>query len=125
MLVPVDRAAAADPAGIAGANDSASAFDQKWPALPALLRQVTDAAGLRSRLEQAGLKFTFTYYGDAFANPSGGVKQGLGYDGRLGAIVDADLQKLAGRSRAAPFMPAFSKFTAPSSAPPTWITSPW
>jgi porin len=47
-------------------------------------------------VEKEGLKFTFTYYGDAFANPVGGTKQGVGYDGRFGAIVDADLEKLVG-----------------------------
>jgi porin len=69
--------------------------------LPDYLRQITDWNGLRSRLEKAGLQFTFTYYGDFFANPTGGVKQGLGYDGRFGTIIDADLEKLVGWSGAA------------------------
>jgi porin len=64
--------------------------------LPAALRELTDAWGLRSALEQQGIRFTFTYYGDAFANPIGGVKQGSGYDGRFGTIVDADLGRLIG-----------------------------
>src|SRR5580692_2267046 len=64
--------------------------------LPDALYQFTDFGGERSRLEKSGLKFTFTYYGDVFANPSGGVSQGAGYDGRIGAIMDADLEKLAG-----------------------------
>ena len=68
--------------------------------LPAYLRQMTDWGGLRSKLEQQGLKFTFTYYGDGFANPAGGVKEGFGYDGRFGTIVDADLDKLWGWSGA-------------------------
>jgi porin len=67
-------------------------------ALPDVLRQLTDPGGVRSRLEQAGLQFTFTYYGDAFANPAGGVSQGTGYDGRFGIIVDANLEKLVGWS---------------------------
>jgi porin len=71
------------------------------PSLPEALRQLTDPGGLRSRLEQAGLQFTFTYYGDSFGNPSGGVAQGPGYDGRFGTIIDADLEKLAGWSGAA------------------------
>jgi porin len=74
--------------------------DQTWLSPPALLRRLTDPRGLRSRLEQAGLKFTFNYYGDAFWNPVGGVKQGQGYDGRFAAIVDADLDKLVGWSGA-------------------------
>ena len=59
-----------------------------------------DAEGWRARLETAGVQLTFTYYGDVLANASGGVKQGAGYDGRLGAIVDADLGKLLGWSGA-------------------------
>jgi porin len=66
-------------------------FDDVWS-------QFTDPGGLRSRLEQAGVKFTFHYYGDALGNPSGGVYQGLGYSGRLSVILDADLEKLTGWS---------------------------
>jgi hypothetical protein len=79
----------------ATSQDTTAAFS-----LPAFLRQITDTAGFRSRLEQDGVKFTFSYYGDAFANPTGGVKQGPGYDGRFGTIIDADLQKLIGWSGA-------------------------
>jgi porin len=68
--------------------------------LPAFLHDLTDTGGLRSSLEQQGLQFTFSYYGDAFANPIGGVRQGFGYDGRFGAIIDADLDKLVGWSGA-------------------------
>jgi len=64
------------------------------------LRQLTDPGGWRSRLEQAGLQFAFTYYGDRFGNPRGGVTQGSGYDGRFGIIADADMEKLAGWSGA-------------------------
>jgi porin len=68
--------------------------------LPDALRQLTDPGGWRSRLEQAGLQFAFTYYGDGFGNPRGGVTQGFGYDGRFGIIIDADMEKLAGWSGA-------------------------
>jgi porin len=68
--------------------------------VPAILYQLTDVGGLRSRLEKQGLSFIFSLYGDAFDNPSGGVKQGPGYDGRFAAIMDGDLQKLAGWSGA-------------------------
>lgn len=60
------------------------------------LKRGADPDGIRTGLEQTGLRFQFTYYGDALANPWGGVKQGAGYDGRFGVIVDADLAKLAG-----------------------------
>jgi porin len=79
-------------AAAAGDNaDPGTAFS-----LPAFLYQLTDTGGWRSKLEQQGLKLTFSYYGDAFANPIGGVKQGFGYDGRFGTIIDADLENLAG-----------------------------
>jgi porin len=86
------------------AGDPHSASEPAWTdtvyPLPQALRQLTDWNKTRTRLEQAGVKFTFGYYGDAFANPVGGVKQGLGYDGRFVAIVDADLEKLVGWSGA-------------------------
>lgn len=66
--------------------------------LPDFLRQITDWKSERSKLEQKGLKFTFTYFGDAFANPVGGISEGVGYDGRFGTIIDADLNKLLGWS---------------------------
>lgn len=86
--------------GVAAQSDTegASQTPPSASSLPDLVRQITDWNGERSKLEQAGLKFTFTYFGDAFANPVGGVKQGLGYDGRFGTIIDADLEKLAGWS---------------------------
>jgi porin len=68
--------------------------------LPAFLHDLSDTGGWRSKLEQQGLKFTFSYYGDGLANPVGGARQGLGYDGRFGIIMDGDLEKLAGWSGA-------------------------
>lgn len=94
-LVQNVAAAAAD-----APNDGSPTSATPNPTLPEPLRQLADLRGLRSRLDQAGLQFTFTYYGDAFGNPSGGVTQGLGYDGRFGAILDADLEKLGGWSGA-------------------------
>jgi porin len=77
-------------------SSSAHAADSDSQSLPDALRELTDPFGIRSTLEAEGLRFTFSYYGDAFANPIGGVKQGPGYDGRFGTIVDADLAKLMG-----------------------------
>jgi porin len=90
-----EAAAAADNAPNKDAVPSSTA-----QSLPDALRQLTDPAGWRSRLEQAGLQFAFTYYGDLFGNPRGGVTQGSGYDGRFGIIIDADMEKLAGWSGA-------------------------
>lgn len=86
--------------GTAWASDAPSSQSSSQGSLPDILRQMTDQGGMRTRLEQEGIRLTFTYYGDLFANPSGGVKQGPGYDGRFGTIVDADLEKLAGWSGA-------------------------
>jgi porin len=83
---------------VACADAASSSLSWSQTSLPDLLKQLTDPGGLRARLEQEGIQFTFTYYGDLFANSSGGVKQGPGYDGRFGTIIDADLEKLAGWS---------------------------
>jgi porin len=93
------------PAGLSSARaDSDDGNPQAaWAlpqSLPAYLHDLTDTGGLRSRLERQGLSFTFSYYGDAFDNPVGGVKQGPGYDGRFGIITEGDLEKLAGWSGA-------------------------
>jgi porin len=72
------------------------AADPDLQSLPAALRELTDPYGLRSVLEEEGVRFSFSYYGDALANPIGGVTQGPGYDGRFSIIVDADLAKLMG-----------------------------
>jgi porin len=68
--------------------------------VPAYLYQLTDVGGLRSKLDRQGLSFIFSYFGDAFDNPFGGVKQGPGYDSRFAIIMDGDLEKLAGWSGA-------------------------
>jgi porin len=93
-LALLHEAAAA--AGTAQNKDAAP--NPTAQSLPDALRQLTDPGSWRSRLEQAGLQFAFTYYGDGFANPRGGVIQGGGYDGRFGIIIDADMEKLAGWS---------------------------
>ena len=84
----------------AGDGREAQAAVDLPQSVPAILYQLTDVGGLRSRLEKQGLSFIFSLYGDAFDNPFGGVKQGPGYDGRFAAIMDGDLQKLAGWSGA-------------------------
>jgi porin len=100
-IVPVAFVLLAGECGTAAAADSTGQAGQSDLSLPGFLRQLSDWNGQRTALERKGLTFTFTYYGDAFANPVGGVKQGVGYDGRFGTIVDADLEKLVGWSGAA------------------------
>ena len=73
----------------AGDGPGAQATADLPQSAPAILYQLTDVGGLRSRLEKQGLSFIFSLYGDAFDNPFGGVKQGPGYDGRFSAIMTA------------------------------------
>ena len=46
--------------------------------------------------ERWGIKFAATYIAEALGNPSGGLKRGSIYEGRLNLAVDVDLEKLAG-----------------------------
>ena len=108
-------AASSARAGSDGGNPQAA-----WSlprSLPSDLYDLTDIGGLRSKLARQGLSFVFSYYGDAFDNPVGGVKQGPGYAGRFGIIMDADLAKLAGWS-GRHFTPASTTSSARNSAPP-------
>jgi porin len=59
-----------------------------------LTNPVAGADDRRTSWEQKGVTFSFSYFGDLFDNPSGGVRQGAGYDGRFGMIVDVDLAEL-------------------------------
>jgi len=43
-----------------------------------------------------GIKFSATYIGEELGNPSGSLKRGAVYEGRLNLAVDVDLEKLAG-----------------------------
>nr|WP_249159361.1 carbohydrate porin [Bradyrhizobium jicamae] len=50
---------------------------------------------LPNPLQKYGVKFAATYIGEVLGNPTGGLKQGSVYEGRLNLAVDVDLQKLA------------------------------
>ncbi|TYL70339.1 carbohydrate porin [Bradyrhizobium cytisi] len=51
---------------------------------------------LPNPLQKYGVKFAATYIGEVLGNASGGLKQGLVYEGRLNLAVDVDLKKLVG-----------------------------
>ncbi len=51
---------------------------------------------LPNPFEKYGIKFAATYIGETLGNASGGLRQGVIYEGRLNLAVDVDLQKLAG-----------------------------
>jgi porin len=58
--------------------------------------QETTLGLLPNPFERWGIKFAATYIGEALGNPSGGLKQGAIYEGRLNLALDIDLEKLAG-----------------------------
>ena len=51
---------------------------------------------LPNPLQKYGVKFAATYIGEVLGNPTGGLKRGSVYEGRLNLAVDVDLQKLTG-----------------------------
>lgn len=62
------------------------------PALLLLQGVLGDPAGLRER----GLSWTITATGEVFSNVEGGLDEGTEVQGLFDAVIDADLQKLAG-----------------------------
>jgi len=80
----------------------AQAIDQETdrvPGLPepsigtSLPRALADPAGVRSALARRGVVFAVNYIGEVLGNPTGGLRQGTFYDGRLEVAVQADLEK--------------------------------
>jgi porin len=63
--------------------------------------QLRDIENARAALANKGVQFQLIYFGDLLGNPSGGVRQGATYVGRLGLTVDADLEKILGWNGAA------------------------
>jgi porin len=55
-----------------------------------------DWGGLRTALQDQGVAFSATYFGETFANVQGGIKRGASYDGLFEPQVDVDLDKLMG-----------------------------
>src|SRR5882757_10272479 len=85
-------------AGSAAAQEDKKTDDLK-PADPDTGESTVEETtlGLLPRpLERWGIKFAATYIGEVLGNPSGGLKRGSVYEGRLNLAVDADLEKLAG-----------------------------
>jgi porin len=54
-----------------------------------------DWGGLRTELENDGMKLSPTYIGEVFGNPSGGARQGVIYDGLLNVALDLDLERMS------------------------------
>jgi porin len=55
-----------------------------------------DWGGLRTSLEEKGLKLGLNYIGEVLGNPAGGASHGAIYEGRLEMIADLDLEKAMG-----------------------------
>ena len=66
------------------------------PSIQSSMGAYGDPGGIRAFLDSKGIDYSFTYIGEVLGNPTGGVKQGATYEGRLDAIVDVDAEKLAG-----------------------------
>lgn len=79
-----------------GSNQDLATPLQAEAGLPLFLKSFADETTLRTRLAQEGVQLSFNYYGEVMGNPSGGERQGARYDGRLAAIVEADLNRLVG-----------------------------
>ncbi|XYD09106.1 carbohydrate porin [Methylobacterium sp. NMS12] len=60
------------------------------------LGQAKDPGGFRAFLSTKGISYSLTYIAETLGNPIGGQRQGAIYEGRLGAQLDADLDKFAG-----------------------------
>jgi porin len=78
--------------GPSRAEDDEFGSRAPFPAGP--LRQIDDA------LKSYGIRPSFSYTGDIFGNPSGGIRRGGIYESRLDFGIEADLEKLAGWSGA-------------------------
>src|SRR5471030_3129834 len=57
---------------------------------------LSDIDNARAALLKKGIQLQLIYFGELLGNPTGGVRQGAIYDGRLGFLVDADLEKILG-----------------------------
>lgn len=87
--------------GCAGAQEDKKTDDDK-PADPDTGQSTIEETTLGVLLNpftNRGVKFAATYIGETIGNPSGGLKQGVIYEGRLNLAVDADLEKLLGLSK--------------------------
>jgi porin len=64
--------------------------------LPTIATSIPALAEFKKGLFDLGYNLQFSYFADALANPTGGVKQGAAYEGLLYMVLDADLAKIAG-----------------------------
>ncbi len=66
------------------------------PSIATSLPMNGDPGGHRARLAERGVTYQLNYIGEVLGNTTGGLSRGTVYDGRLEAVIEADLEKLAG-----------------------------
>jgi porin len=77
------------PAAAAPAADEPPSIADSIPAL-------AGAAAFKKQLKDKGITVQLNYIGEILGNISGGVRRGSVYDGRLEAVFEADMEKVAG-----------------------------
>ena len=77
-------------------NPSTEETSKGKPSIQAWLGPYGDPGGLRAFLKTKGIFYDFTYAGEVFGNPTGGLKRGATYEGRLNGRLDVDLGTFAG-----------------------------
>ena len=82
-------------------TDSSTAGPGTSPSIQSSLGRYGDPGGLRAALDAKGIDYSFTYIGEVLGNPTGGLKQGATYEGRLDGEFDFNLEKLFGLKGAA------------------------
>ena len=66
------------------------------PSIATSLPANGDPYGTRKRLSEQGITYGLIYTGEVLGNVSGGVRRGAIYEGKLEALMNADLEKLMG-----------------------------
>ena len=74
----------------------AEAVGNATPSIQSSLGRYGDPGGIRAFLDKHGIDYNFTYIGEVLGNPTGGVRRGAIYQGRLEGDLDIDAEKLAG-----------------------------
>ncbi len=77
-------------------NSTAPMTADNKPSIAENFGALGDPGGLRAFLKSRGITYAFTYAAEVLGNPTGGVKRGASYEGRLSGTLGIDLGTLAG-----------------------------
>lgn len=86
-------------AGPAVAAEEAKPEEAAAADLPSVLTSIpalAPVADVKKQLMDKGVILQLNYIGEVLGNPSGGMRQGAVYDGRVELAIDADMEKIAG-----------------------------